>query len=58
MYSALLLLGMCVPSSCSEEDVDQALAVYSEDRPQRFSLRKCTSADVRPEIDGGDIAYM
>jgi len=51
-------LGMCVPSSCTEEDVDLILGPLEEQRNYRLFVRSCHSANVRPVLDFADVIYM
>ncbi len=56
-------LGICVPSSCSKEEVASALglaSVVSAGPTLRTSLSPihCRAEDVHPEVDGADISYM
>jgi len=48
---------MCVPSSCTKEDVEDAIIPIGEQMSYTLRVMHCTSSE-RPEIDGADIAYM
>jgi len=51
-------LGMCVPSTCTEEDVSSILAPLKKLQNYTLLAKSCHSAEVRPELDFIDAIYM
>ncbi len=56
--------GICVPSSCSEEEVDEVIlknltySTWSEAYFNGFGLLDCYAEDVKEDLNAGDVAYM
>jgi len=56
--SKYAVLGACLPSSCSLEEVSDAFGLYGLVRGYILAPLQCTSKANRPELDGADIGYM
>jgi len=56
--------GVCVPSSCSEEEVRKGMLDYTKATADEhlatylFLVHSCTSEDKRPEVDGVDAGFL
>ncbi len=56
-------IGMCTPSSCSDDDVLEILANTTDSNgdsagmSSQFNILDCHSEDKRPEVTAGDIIF-
>jgi len=50
-------VGLCLPNSCQDEDVQRGLNLYTLQTNYAFKIAQCTSKD-RVDIKAADIAYM
>jgi len=51
-------IGLCVPSSCSEEEVSEGLDLIKEASRYTFRVANCISKEERPELTAADVGYM